>query len=143
MKNKGVTLVSLTIYVIVAVMLIGALAFININFMSQTSELSKRTKIVDEYAKFSAFFIEDVKANNTILDYTSKEIRFPNGRKYTIKQVGEHFEVYVDSIKITEDLIDANFDYDIEHNCVMVSFKFTKGKNIIINSQSYLLGRGY
>jgi hypothetical protein len=143
MGRKGVTLVSLTIYVIAAVMVIGALAFINVNFMERTGELSKRTNIINEYAEFCSFFIEDVKSNSTILDYTSKELRFPNGRKYTIKAVGDHFELYMDSIKICEDLIDASFDYNIDINGVWANVKFSKGDNIINNSQLYILGRGY
>lgn len=143
MRNRGVTLVSLSIYIIVAVMIVGALAFINVNFMTRTGELSKRTKIINEYTKFCSFFIEDVKTNETILDYTSEEIRFPNGRKYTIKKAGESFDIYVNSIKICEDLIEAGFDYSLEQNSLFVSFKFSNGKNIISNNQSYLVGRGY
>ena len=76
--QKGVTLTTLTIYIIVATIFLGTVAFININFMSELGQLTKRSKITNEMTKFYSFFVEDVKSAGKVLEYSDNYIKFDN-----------------------------------------------------------------
>ena len=63
-SSRGVTLTTLSIYIIVSTILLGTLAFVNINFMSELGELTKRSRLTNEMTKFYSYFIEDIKSAN-------------------------------------------------------------------------------
>ena len=111
MKNeKGVTLVSLTIYVIVAGIVIVLLSFLNANFFSRIADLTNRTNVTNEYSKFCSAFIRDLKSSDSVLEYNQNELRLSNGvvyeiRKQTTNSNGdETYAIYKDSIKVCENI---------------------------------------
>ena len=83
--QKGVTLTSLTVYIIVSTILLGTLAFININFMSELGELTKSSKYTNEMTKFYSYFIKDVKSAKRVLTFSENTIKFDNGIQYEIR----------------------------------------------------------
>ena len=109
-NQKGVTLVSLTIYVIVAAAVVVLLAFLNVNFFARMKELTKMTNVTGESSKFCSSFIRDVKGSNSVLEYSDNELRLSNGVKYEIRKQagssgdGETYAIYKDSIKICENI---------------------------------------
>lgn len=157
MNTKGVTLISLSIYVVVAGVVIAALAFLNVNIISQISELTDKTEISNEYAKFCSAFISDLKASSNITTYTKNEITFSNGIKYLIKKVSDkdEYAIYKDSVKVCEGIVLHNeiqgesvltgpyFDYDYTSNILTVVLKFKKGSFEFVSDESYLVGKGF
>lgn len=152
MKNKrGVTLASLTVYVIVLVIILAALTFVSANYTSQIADVTARGRISNEYNKFYSFLINDIKAADTVIEYSDDYIRLNNDIKYTIKYkyISEEenqkrqYEIYRNDIKISENILDANFDYDDINNVLNVSLRYLYGNIMVEKSQSFKVGRGY
>ena len=164
-KNRGVTLTSLTIYVIVAGIVVVLLSFLNANFFSQLSDLTSRTPITNEYSKFCSFFIQDLKASETVLEYNATEIEFSNGAKYEIRKLEntasdkEEYVIYRNGVKICDSIIGQYLEiqdgsgaiidtpyinYDHLKNTVTTILFFSNRKNYSFETQQvYQVGRGY
>lgn len=152
MKNKkGVTLASLTVYVIVLVIILIAMTFISANYTSQISEVTAKGRISNEYTKFYSFLISDIKSANTVIEYADEYIRLDNDVKYSIKykyvndeeNQKRQYEIYRNDIKISENILDANFDYNNQNNVLSVNLKYIYGNVMIEKSQDFRVGRGY
>lgn len=104
-SEKGVTLTSLVIYVIVATIVIGTLSLVSTFFFSNMNLIKDQNEHATEFNKFSMFFIEDVKKNRTA-DVESKKIIFEDGTKY------EYFSgaIYRNDKKIVEKVEDVDFN---------------------------------
>ena len=151
-NNKGVTLTSLTIYIVVMVIILIALTFISSNFTFQVMDTTGRGKVANESIKLYSFLVSDVKAANKITEYSDNYIRFDNDAKYTIKYLNglsdsdrqeKQYEIYRNGVLISENILDAYFDYDYEKNTLYLNIKYIYGKNIIEKEHVFQIGRGY
>lgn len=120
-KNSGVTLASLSVYIIVSVVVLSSLTFLNINFMSQIAELSQKSEYTNELLKAQASLISDIKAANRVLEYSDKYLKFDNGVEYTVKyranevrgeQTYDVYELYRNDVLITDKMTNIAFEYD-------------------------------
>lgn len=146
MKNnkKGVTLISLSVYIVVATIVIGTLGFINIHFTSQMNSLVTKVDLSNECVKFYSFFIGDVKNNDRIIEYSSNEIKFLNNIKYEIKKRSEEeYAIYRDSVLISQGLESATFNYNYLENTIRVDLIYKDKGYQHINYQIFKIGRGY
>ena len=87
-KQKGVTLISLTIYVIALTIIVGILATISGFFYKNVDDTKEKTEPLTEFTNFNSFFIKEVEKTNIKLkncepDYivftdnnTSEDIRY-------------------------------------------------------------------
>ena len=153
-KNKrGVTVASLTIYVLVATIVIGLLTFLNARFFKNISELTTESNVVNEKMKFMTSFIKDIKTseNITVLDYSSNSIRLSNNAAYEIRKVSDanaepKYAVYRNDVKIASNIIPANingvdtpyFDYNQNTNTLKYCLQFAGDRDRTIS----LLNRG-
>ena len=129
-KQRGVTLTTLSIYIIVATILLGTLTFINVNIMSELAQLTKRSKATNEIMKFYSFFLDDVKSANNVLEFSDSYIRFDNGVQYLIKyrsnakvegnQTYDIYEIYRGNALISDKFSGVFFDYDPEKDYIKV-----------------------
>lgn len=153
MKDKrGVTLTSLTIYIIVLMITLVVLTFVSANFTSQVSEVTEKGKISNEYIRLYSFILNDIKASNNVAEYSDDFVRFDNNVKYSIKYLDalkendrqvRQYEIYRNDILISENLLDAKFDYDEKENLFIINLKYVFGKSLIEKTQSFHVGRGY
>mgnify|MGYP004476340749 CR=1 FL=1 len=151
--QKGVTLTTLTIYIIVATIFLGTVAFININFMSELGQLTKRSKITNEMTKFYSFFVEDVKSAGKVLEYSDNYIKFDNGVQYSVtyrsnkESVGEQeydvYEINRGSALITDKISGVFFDYNNEDKYIKVRLYYNDNDVIKNDEQFFKVGRGY
>ena len=173
MKNqKGVTLVSLTIYIIVAGIVFLIVAFLNANFFSRMSELINESKVTNEFSKFCSVFIRDVKNSESITEYNDKQLKFSNGAVYEVRKLENTeatYAIYRNSVKICESLkgkyiqilknvgeedeqeadwkLTPYFDYDYMENRVTTFLNFgnpkvDKGYEFEFQ-QTFKVGKGY
>ena len=151
--EKGVTLTTLTIYIIVSAILLGTLAFVNINFMSELGELTRKSKLTNEISKFYSYFVEDLKNAKGVLEFSNDSIRFDNGAQYIVKyrsnekiednQTYDVYEVYRGNTLITDELSGIFFDYDNSEGYIKVRL-YAVDDNIIHEDEQYFkVGRGY
>lgn len=117
-SEKGVTTISVTIYVIamlLAVTIIGVLTgffYKNIQISSNTSDINK------QYTKFNSYFTEEVnKAGNTIVDIQIRDegtenelafIVFSSGNQYTF--IKQNKGIYIGNTKIANNIEGCKFE---------------------------------
>lgn len=153
--NKGISLVSLAIYVIVAAIVVGILAFMNVNFFSKISGLTGKTEIINEHMKFISAFLKDSKNSEKVSEYSATKIKFANNITYEIRVIEKEnalenkYAIYRDSIKVCEGITNNSdggtpaFDYDYLNNTVTFSLTFSKDDYEWIENGTYKVGRGY
>lgn len=120
-NNRGVTLTSLSVYIVVSIIILASLSFININVMSQIADLSKESEKSNEVLKAQASLITDIKAANRVLSFSETELVLDNGITYYIKyranekQTGDQsysvYELYRDDVLITDEMTNLSFGF--------------------------------
>ena len=124
-NNKGVTLASLSVYIIVSIVVLSSLTFLNINYMSQIAELSTKSQLSNELLKAKSYLINDVKSANRVLQYSEKYLKLDNGVEYTVKyranekqgeQTYDVYELYKGNVLITDKMANLSFDYKNSYN---------------------------
>lgn len=101
-EEKGITLTSLVIYIIVFAIIIAIMANISNYFYSNIEGIKDSPKYVAEFNKFSMFFIADVKRNTEIVTISEDSLQFADGTKYeyrdnSIYRNNEEISKYVKS----------------------------------------------
>lgn len=151
-NNKGVTLASLTVYVIVLVIILVTLTFISGNFTSRIVEATNRGKVSNDCIKLYSFLLNDIKASNSISEFSDDFVKFDNDSKYTIKYLEtlnedkrqvKQYEIFRDDVLIAENMLDAKFDYDSEENVFILKINYYYGKTFVTKTQRFKVGRGY
>lgn len=148
-NKKGVTLASLTVYVVVLIIVLVILTFISANYTSQITQVTSRGRLSNECVKLYSFLISDSKAANSVVEFGDDFLRFDNDVKYTIKYIRNRatetmqYEVYRNDVLISENLLDANFEYDAEDRIVSFDVKYIYGNVLFEKTQSVQVGRGY
>ena len=120
-NNKGVTLTSLSVYIVVSIVILASLSFLNINVMSQIADLSQESEKSNEVLKAQASLITDIKAANRVLSFSENELVLDNGVTYYIKyhanekQTGTQsysvYELYRDDVLITDEMTNISFGF--------------------------------
>ena len=89
-SQKGVSLISLTIYVIVMTIVIGIVAIVSTYFYSNIGSNKDTISSLAQYTSFNAFFVDEVNHNNIrVLDCQPNYVAFDNDTQkeqiYTLK----------------------------------------------------------
>lgn len=123
-SQKGVTLISLTIYVIVMTIVVAVMAMVSSYFFTNTSSLSGNMNSLTEYTKFNGFFTEEInKQNIKVLECKSNYVVFNNGVQYTY--IPENNGIYKDKVKIADKVKNCEFLYQIKNGKEVVTVKLT------------------
>lgn len=110
-SQKGITLISVTIYVIGMTVIIGLLATMTTYFYKNTDDVRNITPIA-EYTVFNSFFAEEVNIPDMeILECTENYIIFSNGVQYTY--ISENQGIYKDKVKICRNIEKCVFEQGI------------------------------
>ena len=99
-NNKGITMTSLSIYVISFVIIIGIISSITVFFNSNSKEISKETASASEYNKFNLYMLEYTKGAYKIESTDAEGIKFTNGDKF----VKKGNILYFNKIKLCENI---------------------------------------
>ena len=106
-SQKGVTLISLTIYVIAMTIIVAILATLSTFFYTNVTDI-KDIEPVAEYTTFNNHFSEEVNtANIKILECGNNYIVFDNGTQYTFVQ--ENNGIYKNKVKICNNIEACSF----------------------------------
>lgn len=125
-SQKGVTLISLTVYIIVMVIVVASIAVISTYFYTNRNTISNKINPMTEYTQFSSFFSEEVNHRNIkVLECKGNYIVFDNGVQYTF--VEENKGIYRNKVKITSDVESCQFQYEIKNGKNVVTVKLRIG----------------
>lgn len=110
-SHKGITLISLILYVILLVFVVSMLSLISNMFFSNIDYVTENSKNVSEFNKFNMYFIEDSK-NNTSAKVTENTVEFEDGTKYTYSESDKG--IYRNKVKICSEIEYCTFVSRIE-----------------------------
>ena len=124
MKNeKGVTLISLTVYIIVMALVVGVLAIITTFFYKNTIDI-KDIDPITEYITFNTFITDEINHSNIkVLECKDNYIVFSNGVQYTF--IPANKGIYRNKVKICRGIENCSFETgrEDENDVVRVVFK--------------------
>lgn len=130
-SQKGITLISLTIYVIVMAVVIGVIAIISTFFYSNMNDISSTIDPMTEYTKFNSFFSDEVNHSNIKIlkcgttDNGQNYIAFNNGVQYTY--VPTNKAIYRNQVEIARNVDKCTFTADINNGKNIVKVQFEAG----------------
>lgn len=121
--EKGITLISLTVYIIAMIIVVAVVAVISGYFYKNTQGINKNIDPLTEYTKFSTFFSDEVNHENIkVLECETNYIVFDNGVQYTF--VEENNAVYRNKVKICSEVQNCNFVYQIKNGKAVIKVTF-------------------
>jgi len=142
-SEKGITLISLTIYLTAMCLVIAMLATFSNLFYSNTAFLKEESKNMSEYNKFNMYFIEDVKNNKEVSSITNNEIVFEDGTIYTYKASPDN-SIYRNKVKICKNIAYCKFTKDEQKvnnttKKIIDVYMIISGTNLFETSNQYVL----
>ncbi len=135
-RQKGVTLLALTIYVIAITIVMSILAVVSENFFFNSSYVTDTGRYISEFNKFNMFFIEDIKESKDFLEFGETELVLDNGVTYTYKSSPDN-GIYRNKVKICSHILYCTFrkrteidtESGISKNIVTVTMVLQGSKN--------------
>ena len=143
-NNKGITLISLMIYVIGMTIILGIIATITSFFYNNVNIEDLNEDTTTQYTKFSSIFLEEINTeNNKVIecktlvenDEQINYIIFSSGNQYTFNSKSK--SIYKNKIKICKNIDNCEFSYTFGDSKYKIKVKF-KAKNID-NEIEYIL----
>lgn len=133
-SQRGVTLTSLVIYIIVLLIIVGILGTITATLQGNIKEIYREGTNNAEIDKFNVYFLKEVKKQgNEIYTISENEIIFTTGSKYTFSNSDK--SIYLNNnIKIAENIETCRFFSKEEYDktIIVVTIEAIKGEEKII-----------
>lgn len=100
-NQKGVTLVSLVLYVIVMLIVLGVLSSILNNFYKNNGDMEESTEEILRFNKFNTYFLKEVKTkDNKVDNINNNYILFKSGNSFSLS----NGIIYYNDIAICKDV---------------------------------------
>ena len=123
-SQKGISLLSLTIYVIALTIVVAMVSVISTYFYKNMNSSTETINPLTEYTKFNSFFSDEVNHTNIkVLECKENYIVFDNNVQYTF--IPENNAIYRNKVKICREVESCNFEYKIKNgkSVVIVTIK--------------------
>lgn len=139
-SDKGVTLISLVIYIAVFTIVVSTMALLSSYFYNNMHLIKDDASYVVEYNKFNMFFIQDVKHNSTAT-IENNVIKFEDGTIYEYKSNS----IYRNDKEIATNVKSATFNlktYKVENttkNLILVNLNIGEGEKEYQKEIEYVL----
>ena len=130
-SEKGITLISLTIYVIAMAIVVGVIAIISTFFYSNMEDTDNIVSPMTEYTKFNSFFSDEVNHEGIEVvscgttDNGQNYIVFSNEVQYTY--ISENKAIYRNKVKIAKEIDDCTFTTGTNNGKRVVKVEFEAG----------------
>ncbi len=132
-SEKGITLTSLVIYIIVFSAVLALVSSLSSFVYGNLRNLNSDSISSEEFNKFNTYFVKDVKASRGA---TAKqkangdgiEITLENGSKYTY--VKSENAIYREAIKIARNIIRFNASVKEENSKKLIDIQISTGTNV-------------
>lgn len=130
--DRGITLTSLIMYVVLIIIALGILALLRSNFQSSVKELNQQGTNNYEFDKFNVSFLQEVKKDgNGISSVNSSEIIFTTNNKYTFRDNCIYLN---DTIKVAENIESLSFSTEVidKKTVIKVTVKPKKSEEKVV-----------
>lgn len=125
-SQKGISLISLTIYVIALTIIVAMVSVISSYFYKNMNSSTDTINPLTEYTKFNSFFSDEVNHSNIkVLECKENYIVFDNYVQYTF--IPENKAIYKNKVKICAEVESCKFEYKINNGKDVVSVKIKIG----------------
>lgn len=116
-KEKGVTLISLIIYVLLMTFVVAAVTAITASFNNNLSQVDQNSKSSVAFSKFNMYFLNDIKAKKAkIVSNTTDSIEISyfdnNGVSQTASYTFKSGGLYRNKVKICDNVKNVNITAD-------------------------------
>ena len=129
-KEDGVTLTSIIIYIIALLIVIGVVSTLTSYFYKNVDIDDESVLTNSQFTKFNSFFTSEInqpgikvieKGENENVSY----IAFSNKQIYTFSK--QNNAIYLNEIKICDNITRCNFDYTEENGNIKITVDFAAG----------------
>ena len=127
-SQKGISLISLTVYIIGMTIAVAAVTVISSYFYKNVDVTLKDINPVTEYNKFTGFFSEEINSENIYVRESSSNINddqnyivFSNDVQYTFVKANK--SIYRNKIKICRNVNTCEFNYKKDEKTVSVTLQ--------------------
>ena len=122
-EEKGVTLISLIIYIMVMILIVALIANISSSFYSNLNEFDSESENAVAFSKFNMIFLNDLKKENIeILDVETDHIALKQDNQ-SIEYSAQNKALYRNKVKICDNVQDVNISADTTENIIKVYLK--------------------
>lgn len=130
-SQKGITLASLSIYIIAMIVVIGIIATISNFFYKNVKDVNIEIDPITEFTTFNSYFSDEVNHQNLkvvkcVSNQNENYIVFSNGVQYTY--IPENKGVYRNKVKINRNVTNCNFEEKIENGKTIITVNFQAGE---------------
>lgn len=123
-SEKGITTISLIIYVIVLSIVIGMVAIISGAFMDSIDEADMHIDPIEEYTTFNSYFSEEVNHPGLeVVQCQDDYILFSNGVQYSF--ISQNRGIYKDKVKICRNIDSCSFSQSIKNGKTVITVEFS------------------
>ncbi|MFA7157219.1 MAG: hypothetical protein WC123_05970 [Bacilli bacterium] len=84
MKKKGISLISLIMYVLILTILIGIIAVFNANIVDNSEKFVYTSRVYEQYCKFNMFFLETLSETSSVELLSSTSMQLKNASNNVI-----------------------------------------------------------
>lgn len=124
-NNRGVTLVSLLLYVCVLIIMLSIMSIITTEFYNNTDDVQEDVREIIEFNKFNSYFLKEVKTKNNKVDTVGNNyILFTTGNSFKI----DNNIIYFNNVKVCEKVKNMNISLqdngDKENNIIEITLEF-------------------
>lgn len=135
-SQRGITLTSLVLYIMLVLIVLGILSVITASFQSNLKEVNKEGTKNSEVDSFNMYFLQEVKKQgNKINTISENEILFTTGNKFSFR---ENVIYLNDNIKIAENIENCAFSDSLENGKTVITV-IIKAKDAKERSIEYVL----
>ena len=130
-SQKGVTLISLIIYIIAMSIVIGILATVTTFFYKDIKDVNIDIDPITQFTNFNSFFTDEVNNPNLRVvecgttDNQQNYIVFSNGVQYTFVEANNG--IYRDKVKICRNIDSCTFKEEIKNGKSVVTVSLKSG----------------
>lgn len=141
-SNKGITLMSVIIYVIGMLIIVTVISVITGYFYKNVDVGDETYNTSQQYTKFNSYFSKEVNmANNKLLEVgehkSQKYIAFSSGNQYTY--INENESIYRNNVKIASNIKQCTFEKNTRNGKDVISVELVIGEDPLPVNTTYTL----
>ena len=131
--QKGITLISLIVYILLMTLIIALLSNITVSFYTSINNFDRESESAVAFSKFNMYFLNDIRRENSKLsETTSNTIVIVYGgegsEKVSIKYSIQDKALYRNKVKICDGINDYKIVSDKQENTVTITLTMGRYK---------------
>lgn len=121
-SDKGITLASLALYIVVMIIVLGIMSSIITTFYANTEGMNAKVQELVEFNKFNMNFLKEVKLYNNSVDSIDENtyIVFTSGNSFSFS----NNKIYYNNLKIANDVKKVKFEKGEDDTIINVTVEF-------------------